>query len=70
MKQLWLEGVMYALTLLIAYTLMLVMMTFNAGLFLAIVLGYTVGYLLFGFAPVEFKARAGELLINKSNQIV
>ena len=33
---------------------MLVLMTFNSGLFIVIVLGYTIGYALFGFQDVVF----------------
>lgn len=40
-----------------SYMLMLVLMTFNAGLFIAIMLGYTLGYSLFGFAPLTFRKR-------------
>ena len=37
---------------LLAYVLMLILMTFNGGLFMSIILGHAVGYGLFGFAPV------------------
>lgn len=47
----------YAVQLLIAYTLMLILMTFNGGLFLTIVLGYTTGYFLFGFDKLQFKQK-------------
>lgn len=52
-----LVALIYALQMLLSYTLMLVLMTFNGGLFLSIVIGYTVGYALFGFAPIEFKQK-------------
>lgn len=38
--------------MLLAYVLMLILMTFNGGLFMSIVVGHAVGYGLFGFAPV------------------
>lgn len=46
---------------------MLVLMTFNAGLFIVIILGYTIGYSLFGFADISFKRKgdpmASELIM-------
>ena len=41
--------VMYFLSLLLSYALMLIVMTFNVGLFVAAVLGLTTGYFVFGF---------------------
>ena len=41
----------------LSYMLMLVLMTFNAGLFMAIILGYTIGYSLFGFQNIEFRQK-------------
>ena len=40
------------LSTLLAYVLMLILMTFNGGLFISIVVGHALGYGLFGFAPV------------------
>ena len=40
--------VIYFVTLLLAYILMLIVMTFNAGLFLATVFGLSFGYYIFG----------------------
>ena len=39
----------YILSLFLSYTLMLIVMTFNAGLFAATVIGLTMGYFVFGF---------------------
>ena len=39
----------YFLSLLFSYVLMLIVMTFNFGLFLSAVLGLTLGYFVFGF---------------------
>ena len=39
----------YFTSLILSYFLMLVVMTFNAGLFFAAVLGLTSGYFVFGF---------------------
>ena len=43
----------YFLQLFIAYILMLIVMTFNFGLFAATVLGMTIAYGLFGFIETE-----------------
>lgn len=56
-KSLAFEASVYGVNLFLAYMLMLVMMTFNGGLFISVILGYVIGYTLFGFAPVEFKTR-------------
>jgi solute carrier family 31 (copper transporter), member 1 len=60
-------GVAHGLQLLLSYALMLVLMTFNAGLFIAIMLGYTLGYSLFGFTPITFKQK-GDIEINLSQK--
>ena len=39
----------YFTSLFLSYTLMLIVMTFNAGLFVATVVGLTSGYFVFGF---------------------
>ena len=41
--------IIYFLSLFFSYMLMLVVMTFNAGLFIATILGLTLGYFVFGF---------------------
>jgi copper transporter 1 len=46
----------------LSYLLMLVLMTFNAGLFIVVMLGYTLGYFLFGFAPMTFH-KSGSLTV-------
>ena len=43
----------YFFKLLFSYTLMLIVMTYNAGLLISAVLGLSFGYLLFGFTPVK-----------------
>ncbi len=45
---------------------MLILMTFNGGLFLIIVLGYTTGYFLFGFDKLEFKQKGVYEQVNSS----
>ena len=40
---------LYFLSLFLSYILMLIVMTFNAGLFAAAVIGLTMGYFVFGF---------------------
>lgn len=45
-------ALVHSVQLFSSYMLMLVLMTFNGGLFLAVILGYTIGYSLFGFAPI------------------
>ena len=47
-------SILYAVKLWFSYFLMLVLMTFNAGLFISVISGYVTGYFLFGFAPVTF----------------
>jgi hypothetical protein len=39
----------YLVSVFLSYMLMLAVMTFNAGIFVATVLGLTVGYFIFGF---------------------
>ena len=46
---------------------MLVLMTYNAGLFLAVVTGYTFGYFLSGFSPVTFETRKDNIQANSQN---
>ena len=41
--------VIYFLSIFLSYILMLIVMTFNAGLFFAAIIGLTVGYFVFGF---------------------
>ena len=41
--------IIYFISLTLSYFLMLVVMTFNIGLFFAAVAGFTFGYFLFGF---------------------
>ena len=41
--------IVYFLSLMLSYFLMLIVMTFNAGLFVAAVMGLTFGYYIFGF---------------------
>ena len=50
----FLFALVHSIKLWFSYMLMLVLMTFNAGLFIVIMLGYTLGYMLFGFAPMTF----------------
>ena len=47
----------YASRLFFSYILMFILMTFNGGLFIAVMLGYTVGYFLTGFKEVTFETR-------------
>ena len=42
-------SITYFLSLFLSYMLMLIVMSFNGGLFIATVLGLTVGYFIFGF---------------------
>ena len=52
----------YATRLFFSYMLMLVLMTFNGGLFIAVMLGYTVGYFLTGFGDVKFETRKNPMI--------
>ena len=56
-KNSYLHSLVYATRLFLSYMVMLVLMTFNAGLFVAVVTGYTFGYFLTGFSPVTFETR-------------
>ena len=40
-----------------AYTLMLIVMTYNAGLLISAVLGLGFGYFLFGFTPLKIRIK-------------
>ena len=42
-------SLIYLLSIFLSYMLMLIVMTYNAGLFIAVVLGLTAGYAIFGF---------------------
>ena len=53
----FLHTFVYATRLFFSYMTMLVLMTFNAGLFVAVVTGYTFGYFVSGFSPVTFETR-------------
>ncbi len=57
----------YATKLFLSYMVMLILMTFNAGLFLAVVTGYTFGYFLTGFSPVTFETRKDTTQTNSQN---
>lgn len=54
-KEKYLDCLVYFFKLLMAYTLMLIVMTFNAGLLIAAVFGLTLGYFTFGFRPIIVK---------------
>ncbi len=45
----FLISMIYFVTMGLSYLLMLIAMTFNGGLFIAVVLGLGVGYFIFGF---------------------
>ena len=49
------NAAVYATNLFLSYMIMLVLMTFNFYLFITIMLGFSTGYIIFGFAPIEFK---------------
>ena len=49
------DALAYGIRLLLAYTLMLIAMTFNSGLLIAAVAGLTLGYFTFGFSPIVVK---------------
>ena len=55
-------GLMFAhmCRLFFAYMIMLAVMTFNACILLAIVLGFTTGYFLFGFSEISFDLVSNE----------
>lgn len=42
----------YLTSIFLSYMLMLIVMTFNGGIFVTTMLGLTVGYLIFGFIKV------------------
>ena len=42
-------SLIYLLSIFLSYMLMLIVMTYNAGLFIATVIGLTAGYAMFGF---------------------
>ncbi|CAB3405056.1 unnamed protein product [Caenorhabditis bovis] len=46
------QGILYGLQALLAYVLMLIVMTFNVNLILAVVVGEAVGYFLFTGTPL------------------
>ncbi|KJH45664.1 Ctr copper transporter family protein [Dictyocaulus viviparus] len=46
------QAALYGVQMLIAYVLMLIVMTFNGNLILSVVMGETVGYLLFTGTPI------------------
>ena len=52
----------YATRLFFSYMLMFVLMTYNGGLFIAVMLGYTVGYFLTGFSDVKFETRKNPMI--------
>jgi uncharacterized RDD family membrane protein YckC len=39
----------YLLSVFLSYILMLIIMTYNGGIFITVVIGHTVGYFIFGF---------------------
>ena len=59
----WMERIIivasYGLSTLLSYSLMLVVMTFNGGLFLACVFGLAFGYFVFGY--MRKKGRSAQL---------
>jgi predicted PurR-regulated permease PerM len=61
-------AVVHSVQLFCSYMLMLVLMTFNGGLFIAVILGYTIGYSLFGFAPITFRQKGDSINTNWVNQ--
>ncbi len=56
--------VSYFYSILLSYALMLVVMTFNMGLFCAAVGGLTIGYLIFGYYRKIGKHSGGEQIYN------
>ena len=63
------HSIVYFSNLFLAYILMLILMTFNAGLFIVICAGYTFGYFLFGFREVKFHAKGNVGGINLSSNL-
>ena len=66
----YLHSLIYAVRLFLSYMVMLILMTFNAGLFLAVVTGYTFGYFLTGFSPVTFETRKENQIQGNSQNIM
>ena len=50
-------SIIYMISIFLAYMLMLVVMTYNAGLFIATVVGLTAGYAIFGFIKKKSHTR-------------
>ena len=63
----FLNMLVYATRLFLSYMVMLILMTFNAGLFFAVITGYTLGYFLTGFSPVTFETRKESIQSNSQN---
>mmetsp|Transcript_38964 Transcript_38964/g.44556 ORF Transcript_38964/g.44556 Transcript_38964/m.44556 type:complete len:148 (-) Transcript_38964:69-512(-) len=51
---------LYFLQLVIAFALMLLVMTFNAIIFLTVIAGILTGYAIFGFMKLNLQAKLGE----------
>lgn len=59
-------ALLHGVRLFLSYMLMLVAMTFNGGLVLAIIFALTSGYLLFGFKPIVLSLKT---TYGTSNQV-
>jgi solute carrier family 31 (copper transporter), member 1 len=58
--QIWLS-LLYGIQMILAYWMMLLVMTYETGVFIALILGLVIGYFIFGYIEAKHRPLANEI---------